>query len=182
MLNFNFCLLGLAYSDADPLTITITMDDQVVYTGTVTTTHPTTMPSSFTDTSQVLAQWVWQEDPPEIPREMVASIAVSGGDSLCGIVLEDFQAEWPRPNSMAIDEELYGTPEISWSEPYIKLQQQAKDPVYLDGTKWENYYSATENLAGAWKYPIRSGSTLTWTYKFFYLGSDLSPTNPNTPR
>jgi hypothetical protein len=174
MLNFNFCLLGLAYSDADPLTVTITMDDQVVYTGPVATTHQTTLPSNFTDVSQVLATWVWQEDPPDIPREMVASIAVTGGDSLCGIVVEDFQVEWPRPNLAD-----YGTPDVVWSEPYIKLQQQAKNPVYLDGVEWADYYNSAENLTGAWKYPVKSGSTLTWTYKFFYLGSDLSPTNPN---
>jgi hypothetical protein len=174
MLNFNFCLLGLAYSDADPLTITITMDDQVVYTGTVATTHPATLPNNFTDPSQVLATWVWQEDPPEIPREMVASIAVSGSDSLCGIVVEDFQVEWPRPNL-----EDYGTAAAVWSEPYIKLQQQAKNPVFLNGTEWTDYYSSSENLTGAWKYPIKSGNTLTWTYKFFYLGTDVSPTNPN---
>ena len=174
MINFNFCLLGLAYSDADPLTVTITMDGQVVYTGAVATTHPTTVPGSFTDASQILATWVWQEDPPEVPREMVASVAVSGDDSLCGVVLEDFQVEWPRPNLGD-----YGTADTTWSEPYIKLQQQAKNPVSLNGTEWTDYYSATENLSGAWKYPIKSGNTLTWTYKFFYLGTDLSPTNPN---
>lgn len=169
MLTFRFCLYGLCYSDAGELSATVTMNNREVYQGPVRTTHTSPMPDLFFDRSQPLAEFTVDLEPKEDPFEMPIKIAITGADALCGVVVEDILVAFPYIGPV----ELAPDPPYHFGVPYAPYESQAKYVPNLDGYDMTPYTTPTPELNGPWKYPVKSGSTLSWTYKFFYLEPDL---------
>lgn len=169
MLKFKFCLYGLCYTDAGDLSAHIQMNNQSVYQGKLITTHVAPMPDLFFDRSQPLAEFAVDLAPQESPFEMPVSIEISGADALCGAVVEDLLVAFPYigPDDLAPD------PPYHYGVPYAPFESQAKYMPRLDGGDLTAYTTPTPELNGPWKYPVKSGSKIEWTYKFFYLEPDL---------
>jgi len=169
MLTFRFCLLGLSYS-TDPLGVTVRMDGHVVYEGLVKTTHTKPLEDTFTDDSQILAEFDWSTDNLSFPRSMSVSVQVWGRTPEFGLVVEDLGVACPYIGP----EELRPVKNTLFA-PCVVLDPnvQSKTQVKINDIDFGFYLDNTPDLNGPWKYPVNSTKTISWVYENFCIDDDL---------
>ena len=170
MLTFRLGLFGLCYS-TDAVTVSINLENQLVYQGPVNISYNRKMDLQFFDSSVVLCEFDYTTDNLVFPRAASVQIAVNGSDADSGLVVEDLVIKYPDPDALQMGE-FVG---VSMSPTFVQgMEYQAKSSVTLNGEDYSWYYSKTsEYKSGPWKYPVKCGQTLAYNYQEFYIQEDV---------
>lgn len=170
MLTFRLGLFGLCYS-TDAISVSITLENQIIYQGPVTVTHQRKMDSQFFDNSVILCEFDYTTDNLEFPRSAAVSVSVNGNDPESGVLVQDLVVKYPDPDSLQMGE-FVG---MIMSPVFVQgMEYQGKTSVTLDGNDYSWYYdSNSEHKLGPWKYPVKCGQTLAYNYLEFYIQEDL---------